>query len=163
MGVSLSRDLTFLNSSTSILAVCADDVTVACEHLHASLLNVVARVWREAGLPVGDVVPPYVYSAYRCAVADVPWTANDNPGASLGGGSVHALSGLGNPLAGASGESLSSRLFGMMLTHEQVGCTHHFQVPTTSKCPPPPSALPSPPLPSPVIHVSLFVVYTHGI
>jgi hypothetical protein len=139
VGVVLARDLTFLNSSASVLAVCADDVTVATEHLHATLLNMVARVWREAGLPVGDVVPPYVYAAHRCAVPDSPWTASDNAVAGLGGGAVYAVGGAGNALAGSSGESLSSRLFGMLLSHEQVhGCL-------VRGAPPPPSPNGAPP------------------
>ena len=122
-GVQLPRDLTFLNSCVTVVAVTADDVTVACEQLHSSVLNVLARVWRESGLPVGDVVPPYVYGVHNCPVPDAPASADRNAGnCSAGSGcAVFAMGGVGNPLAAiGGGEAVSSRLFGMMMSHEQV-------------------------------------------
>jgi hypothetical protein len=123
-----ARTLSYFNNNVSFIVTSCDDAIAAAEHVHASVLNTVARLWRESGLPLGDVVPPYVYGVHECVSADLAAVVGVDADGS-GSGSTRV------PLGGLEGEAVPSRLFGMMLAHEQVcACSPHPSVHPPHHC-----------------------------
>jgi hypothetical protein len=64
------RALRFRDNLVSLVVTAGDDSAVAVEAVHAAAANALARVWRVAGLPLGDAVPPYACGVHYATGRD---------------------------------------------------------------------------------------------
>lgn len=124
------RPIRFRENLIHILNINGDDTVIAVENMHASILNMVSRMWRENGMTIGDFAAPYVYGVHYVTSRD-PLVVNAvTAAAGLGlGSSTQSLNsgfvgGHGNStvnngalaLNGTAGESVGGRISGFLVT-----------------------------------------------